>query len=79
MWEDDIPVWCSGATVEITLCPQTLSLSHALLLGRAGEEGRHELSVVASSHPEEFGFTQGGQSCALGTSPFGLSLRCCLE
>lgn len=55
VWEDDIPVCHSEATVEITLCPQTLSLSRALLLGSAGEEGQNELSLAASSHPEEFG------------------------
>lgn len=38
MWEGDVPVRCSGATIGIMLCPQTLSLSRALLLGSTGEE-----------------------------------------
>lgn len=78
-WEGDIPVCCSGATIGVTLCPQTLSLSHALLLGSAGEEVQQDMSLAASSHLGEFGFKQGGQSCALGTSPFGLSPRSCPE
>ena len=72
VWEGDIPVCCSGATIGITLCPQTLSLSHV-----TGEEVQQELSLAASSHPGEFGFKQGGQNYGLGTSPFGLSPRSC--
>lgn len=79
MWEGDIPVHCSGAAIGITLCPHTLSLSHALLLGSTGEKVQQELSLAASSHPGEFGFKQGGQSYALGSSPFGLSPRSCPE
>lgn len=79
MWEGDIPLRCSEATIGIMLCPQTLSLSHALLLGSTGEEVQQELSLAASSHPGEFGFKQGGQNYALGTSPFDLSPRSCPE
>lgn len=50
MWEGDIPIHCSGATIRIALCPLMLSLSSHL--GSTEEELQQEqysLGILASS------------------------------
>lgn len=73
MWEGDIPVHCSGATIGIAFYSLTSLSSHS-------DPGEHWRGATARAVLlGEFGFKQEGQIYALSISPFGLILRSCPE